>query len=634
MTGGERQPLLARECAASPSAYVRAQRSVASAAQRVQAAVLQAWPTLQLLALPHLLGLILSVATPAEVDAMRSLSCVHYYYLNPQSRASGVVLDTTSCQAPAVEVHFNSLVTRITFSVVLANFAGMLLYGRIFSSVSRKPFALMGMFGCALARIPLMILPLYQYPYLPPDVVRSITPQTMLLIYWSCAILGGFSGAAELVTLTIDSLAVDIESPEKRSQLFSQIQVAQLLGASIGPMLGSFVSWLFPAMANYCIGYDRCIYNKRLHSPQRGAQQYLLFNTASYWLAVLFAVLGMVWILFVVRFRTENYTSSSVPDCEQCRAQDQQHKATASTAKYAWLGVYQRLVPVHISGWKYDARILQFTVAEIFTAMMNEGLVVLILIMGYVFRWGRDLIAVGLSVFNTLSLFMIAGGLPLLVSGVSRCLKKPTAVEDLSQKQIDVVLAMSHSDVRRRPNCCPTYQRSSESRLLQNVSTHQRTLVRLWRAQVDLMVARLFYFSNTISWLLMAFGVETQREYVVLLGATLLTVGRPGQPMLRSAACTVADQIVDWQRQAALPLKRPRPGPTAAQPLPDGADSYLVIVSTVLLPCLLIGLVLRNLVYGNTIGTFPGAFFIVVALLNVGVVTILTWMRPPTQFYM
>ncbi|WFD39644.1 uncharacterized protein MJAP1_002624 [Malassezia japonica] len=631
MTTGEQTPLLARADAPSQDGILRrATASVKSAAQRIASSASGAWPVVQLLVLPHLLGQITSVATAAEVDAMRSLSCAHYYYLHPISLEGGA-LDATSCQAPEVEVHFNALVTRITFSVVLANFAGMLLYGRSFSRIPRRYLALLGMFGCALARIPLLFLPLYQYPYYAPEAVRSLSPQGMFMIYWACAIVGGFSGATELVTLTVESLVVDTQSPEKRSQLFSQLQVAQLLGASIGPVLGSLASWLFPSVANRCFGYTRCLKNKRLHSPQRGAQQYLLFNTTPYWVSVFFAFFGMFWIAFVVNFSAES--RSSMPSCERCQTQDDQRTKdiAANPPKYAWLGAFQRLVPVRISRGRYDARILQFTLAEIFTAMMNEGIVVLILILGFVFHWGRDLIALGLSVSNALRLLMIVGGLPALISFLSHYLRKPAGVQDLSKDQIDAVLEMSQRDVRRKPNCCPTYQQTTESRLLRDVSTHQRTLVRLWRAQVDIHAARVSYFLNAASWVMIFYGVTANHEWIVLAGAVLLTGGSAAQPMLRSAACTVADQIVELQNNAALPLRRPRTQPTEHASLPSGADSYLVIVSTVLLPCLLIGLVVRNYVYGATIGSCPGAFFLVVAGLNAAVLVLLSVMRPATR---
>lgn len=51
-------------------------------------------------------------------------------------------------------------------------------------------------------------------------------------------------------------------------------------------------------------------------------------------------------------------------------------------------------------------------------------------------------------------------------------------------------------------------------------------------------------------------------------------------------------------------------------PLPGGADSYLIIVSTFMLPCLLIGLLLRNYVYTHTVATRPGAFFVLVASIH------------------
>ena len=59
-----------------------------------------------------------------------------------------------------------------------------------------------------------------------------------------------------------------------------------------------------------------------------------------------------------------------------------------------------------------------------------------------------------------------------------------------------------------------------------------------------------------------------------------------------------------------------------------------MIVSTVLLPCLLLGLITRNAVYGSTIETFPGAFFLVVAGFNVAVLAILGWMRSAPTFYL
>ncbi|WFD41810.1 hypothetical protein MPSI1_000446 [Malassezia psittaci] len=596
------------------------------------------WPTCQLLVFPLLLGLILSVATPAEVDAMRSLSCVHYYSLHPSEKSDQKGLDSTSCQAPAVEVHFNSLMTRITISVVLANFIGMLFVGRTFTGRSRKWYTSLGLLGLALGRIPLLIMPLYQYPYLTEESMLSVSPSFMLKVYWACAVLGGFSGANELVTLTVESLAVDTQGPDQRSRLFSQLQVAQLLGATIGPMLGSAAMYAFPSLANRCIGYQHCLENSKLSSPRRGSRaDHLLFNTASYWVAVFAAMFGIFWVLCVTNFRNGGENSALVAHCESCERRNAEQKSSSGQPpKYAWLGAFQRLVPVRIRPWEWDARILQFTVSEAFTAMMNEGVVVLILLMGYVFRWGSNYIAIGLTVSNACRLLMIVIGLPGLLALTSRFLSKPEEVSDLAQEQIDVVLSMSRKDAKHRLRFCPEHRNTREARILDRISPKQRTLLRLWRAEVDLMVARLSYFFNAISWLMMAYGVQRKQEWVVLTGAVLLTTGSSAQPMVRSTACTVADQIVDWQ-DSLLPSTASTPQQQQEDEkanLPDGADSYLVIVSTLLLPCLLVGLLLRNAIYGATVETFPGATFILVAALNIAVLAILGLMRSPPSFYL
>ena len=221
-------------------------------------------PTLALLVIPHLMGLIQAVQIPAEMDAIRSLSCAHYYYLNPEQKnqEDDNAIDATSCLRPEVEQHFSKIATFVTFSVVLANFVGMLIWVRRFDPKRRRSMAAKGMCGSALARVPFLVLPLYQFPFLASPNVLSLSPSTMLLVFWACAVLGGLSGTNELVSLTVESFITDSSSPEVRSQLLRYAQVATLLGASLGPLLGSMSTWIFPNAHNACIGYRTCQQNR------------------------------------------------------------------------------------------------------------------------------------------------------------------------------------------------------------------------------------------------------------------------------------------------------------------------------------------------------------------------------------
>ena len=65
---------------------------------------------------------------------------------------------------------------------------------------------------------------------------------------------------------------------------------------------------------------------------------------------------------------------------------------------------------------------------------------------------------------------------------------------------------------------------------------------------------------------------------------------------------------------------------TTKRVLPSGADSYLIISSTLLLPCLLVGLCVRNEIYAKTVSTNPGIFFVVVAAVNALALIALSWM--------
>lgn len=108
----------------------------------------------------------------------------------------------------------------------------------------------------------------------------------------------------------------------------------------------------------------------------------------------------------------------------------------------------------------------------------------------------------------------------------------------------------------------------------------------------------------------------------------MLCFGSGDQVLLHSAACTISDQIVEGQT-ASLP------GPHTQQnqhpQLPNGADSYLIISSTLLLPCLLVGLSVRNEIYTRTVSTNPGIFFTVVAAINAVALLALCMMRTATD---
>ncbi|KAL4400958.1 transmembrane transporter [Malassezia pachydermatis] len=626
MVSGERRPLL---WPTPPRGATEVRPSALKKCMRAARTFVSSYgATLSLLLLPHLTGLMQAVQVPAEVDAIRSISCAHYYWLHPRliQGKHKPTWDDTSCVRPEVEQHFSWISTHVTFSVVLANFVGMLVYGRLFQHGARRWMSILGFLGCALARIPFLVLPLYQFPILAPDHVRRISPQTMLLIYWGCSVLSGLSGSMELITLMVESLMTDVTSPEKRSNSFRQLQIANLLGASTGPMLGSFSTWLLPNVMNRCIGYRTCQHDRILPTDP---PHHVLFNNTPYWFSFFISVFGLLWCILVVDFSSRRQEDPS--SCTRCDGQqsEQQRIEALHPPRFAWLGAFQRLIPVRLGPWSYDARIAQFTVAEIFLAMTLEGPIVLILVMGYVFQWGRELLSIGLTVSNTLRLLTMAVLLPWCLPKIAKCVSKPDSIAILTQEQLDMCISLSREDIGKAPKCCPTYSASRESQVLQHVSQEQRSMARLWRAQVDLEVSRVSIAINALSWLAIAAGVTIANVWVTITGAILLTLGNCAQPLLRSSACTISDNIVDGQRRVRLPVAASQTSRT----LPDGADSYLVVVSTVLLPCLLLGLAIRNYVYTATVARYPGNFFLVVACMNAIALGLLCAMRPATRPY-
>ena len=598
-------------------------------------------PTLALLVIPHLMGLIQAVQIPAEMDAIRSLSCAHYYYLNPEQKnqEDDNAIDATSCLRPEVEQHFSKIATFVTFSVVLANFVGMLIWVRRFDPKRRRSMAAKGMCGSALARVPFLVLPLYQFPFLASPNVLSLSPSTMLLVFWACAVLGGLSGTNELVSLTVESFITDSSSPEVRSQLLRYAQVATLLGASLGPLLGSMSTWIFPNAHNACIGYRTCQQNRLVLGRA------VLFNNAPYWLAFGISLLGWTWVWFALASsgtgdgldRDDLDDTSSLADStsvDSSTRASRNRPTRRDTAEWgASLGAFQRLLPVRMSRWSYDTRILQFTAADMCIALTQEGPVALIFVLGFVFRWSRDALSVGLAVFNSLRLVHMAILLPIVLHRIVWQGSKPAPISELTPKQLDACFSVTKEAFDRPHRRRDSFDSiASLQHILDHVSSEQYELARLWRAQVDLHASRISFFINATSWMTIFAGVYLTKQWLLMAGATALAFGCGAQFLLRSAACTICDSIVD-KRAESLQLHLPTSnthtgahsptlsptGPVASsatsrpKPLPSGSDSYLVISSTLMLPCLLLGLCLRNEIYTRTLATNPGAFFIVIA---------------------
>ena len=117
---------------------------------------------------------------------------------------------------------------------------------------------------------------------------------------------------------------------------------------------------------------------------------------------------------------------------------------------------------------------------------------------------------------------------------------------------------------------------------------------------------------------------------VAIVGTVTLALGSGAQFLLRSAACTICDYIVEQENRFSLPSPT-RDTSTTKRVLPSGADSYLIISSTLLLPCLLVGLCVRNEIYAKTVSTNPGIFFVVVAAVNALALIALSWMPSATS---
>ncbi|WFD23043.1 hypothetical protein MEQU1_001727 [Malassezia equina] len=579
------------------------------------------WPTITLLVLPHTLGLMQAVQIPAEVDAIRSLSCAHYYASYPAPP------DARSCLDPAVERHFSSITTKVTFSVVLANFLSMLVYGRLFQHHWRCWMAAAGLCGCAIARIPFLVLPMYQFPHLVPDEVRSLSPNAMLAIYWACAILGGLSGANEIVTLSVESFMVDTTSPNERSNLFRLVQVAQLLGASIGPILGSVATRWMPFAHNRCLGYRTC---QPSHITRRdGKKESLLFNNAPYWLSLGFVLLGLVWALFAMDVRRD-LSKDAEPSSGLSQAPSRSPRQPQPKLRYRWLGAFQRLLPMRIGRWSYDARMAELTAADMCVALSTEGPVVLILVLGYVFRWNRDWLSIGLGVTNALKLVTMAAVLPLSLNAMAKLCARPSEIENLTDEQLHTCVDVNEEQVEGASDTNAADAGSPATPVLQQVSEEQRTMARLWRAQVDLDVSRVSFAINVLSWAIVAVSLEQQSQALVVAGALLLTTGTGAQALLRSAASTMADRIVEHQELKYISLTHVTDDEDQ-NPLPRGSDSYLVIVSTLLLPSLLMGLLIRNFIYTNTVATHPGMFFAWISMVNGIALLLLCTLRPVTS---
>lgn len=576
---------------------------------------------LGLLFVPFLLGLIQAVQIPAEIDAIRSLSCAHYYYLFPNQIPS-VPFDDKSCMRPEVEQHFSKLATYVTFTVVLANFFGMLVYGHYFAAQQRKRLAAQGVCGLLVARIPFLILPLYQYPMLAPPDVLSLSPAHMLGVYWICALIGGLSGTNELVILTVESFVADAKSPETRSQLFRLTEVALLLGASLGPMLGSISTWIFPHASNACIGYKKCQKNAIVSGTR------LLFNNAPYWLAFFFTWIALVWILFVFNLASVASTSKTIRTGS--RKNSDSSTGSKLTEWGASLGAFQRLVPIRRSRWSYDTRILQFTFANMCVALSQEGPIVLIYVMGFVFHWGRNSVSLGLTTFNTVRFANMVLALPYVLQSMALLSRKPELISEFTPSQIDACLDSS----KRLILCDQGHGRSSVmshecGMNTTHVTPKQREMVCLWRAQIDLNVSRLSFLINVVAWLTIFVGVTCTKEWLVIVGTVTLALGSGAQFLLRSAACTICDYIVEHENHFHLPSPTQSVSLTK-HVLPSGADSYLIISSTLLLPCLLVGLCVRNEIYAKTVSSNPGIFFVVIAAVNALALVALCWMHSAT----
>lgn len=255
----------------------------------------------------------------------------------------------------------------------------------------------------------------------------------------------------------------------------------------------------------------------------------------------------------------------------------------------------------------------------------------LMYVMGFVFRWGRDSVSLALTTLNTVRFANMVLALPHVLQGMASLSRKPEPISDLTPKQIDACLDAA----KRLVLCEPGQGRSSAvpreyNTNMAQITPKQRELVCLWRAQIDLNVSRISFLFNVVAWLTIFAGVTCTKEWLVIVGTVTLALGSGAQFLLRSAACTICDYIVEHENRFSLPSPT-RDTSTTKRVLPSGADSYLIISSTLLLPCLLVGLCVRNEIYAKTVSTNPGIFFVVVAAVNALALIALSWMPSATS---
>ncbi|KIS69371.1 uncharacterized protein UMAG_11718 [Mycosarcoma maydis] len=600
------------------------------------------WPILRILEVALLWGAANYGAVPSYLDGLRSYTCAYVYSTRPGLLPSHphpkLPHDRDRpCAVSGVESRVGVVVAVATMLSFVVSSISMLFYGPRLSRWGRKPMLLVSLASNIINYIPFALLPLgYPFGDIPSQLL--ISPAASMVVILLCSFLTGLTGFTGLFLCVMRVMIVDVAPPTRRAVALNWLISATLCGAFFGPLLAAWaldtsVKARTRLMRQHLLSVPSPsvfeLPSDPTPPPIPGTPQTLSKhgNPAALVACCWVFFLAIVWVVLVVPETQPATVAESVEDSASAsdvrdgsnmgsyQSRDSVAVSSSRLRAHKALGPLVIYLPQVTQDGHKDYRLTLLALAGAFANIGTNALSYVAVFAGYKFDFTPDAIGLLLGLIGATRAVWLIFAIPLLVVFFERTIHKPRQIASLSAQQLETLAKAGLQDPNLKQadilgneepedHARPEPLAAGEPLPASAAPAETISAVVLWRASVDIAVAKISYFADIVGYLVVFISAGFSNAAAMISGTLFLSFGAGAGPAVTSAAIA----IIQDQRRAGYRSLHPS---LHASPTDDWLAALSISDNIVngLSPILI------SVVYGLTIETaLPSTCFLIPTL--------------------
>lgn len=473
----ERQPLLGERRAAGKSRWAQVVDSLQAE-----------WPLIRTLLVATTFFLFYYGKQGFEMTATRDLACAAYYGLHPDE-VQTITFEggnTKACSPSSVE----SFTAQVTFVAdILSTSIGsmaVIFYGSKLSKWGRRPVLMIGILSETLISFALAMLPKF-YPFGPTAQAASgfwrLGPLLSLATLFAMTVFYAMLGTELVVISAIRVLVTDASSAAVRTRNYLFLTISILVGLTFGPLLLSLCAEVFPiSRTSFLASLDwrrhgsetprQPPYSPRPPTDQIPAPVLTEHNNVT---ALLVAIAGMTATILAVAF----LLPETAPPNAEAQSNDDDQKTKPSNISPLSIILPRRRPSDGLLDW----RITRVALTEALANTSIVGLSTLAQYGSYRLGWTGENISLLVSIVGVGRGSALAIVVPAIFYVLERYTRKPAGLRHMTTDEIKRIAKSTPAET------APEGDDDEDADELH----HLKGLVSLWKARVDLALAKFSY---------------------------------------------------------------------------------------------------------------------------------------------